>query len=126
MSSLVAIRLNYQKQEDVAKTQYNCFNIEIIGNFAYCLRPLIIIMKNNITDNIRMAAPDAIIVISKDRKIIAFNDAAERITGYKFRDIINTDFHYVLESRKFKYFTSCSQSRILFCSHQAMALLFFC
>ncbi|MFC1785018.1 sigma 54-interacting transcriptional regulator [Candidatus Neomarinimicrobiota bacterium] len=49
-------------------------------------------MKKNITDNIRMAAPDAIIVISKDRKIIAFNDAAERITGYKFRDIINTDF----------------------------------
>ncbi|MFC1527471.1 sigma 54-interacting transcriptional regulator [Candidatus Neomarinimicrobiota bacterium] len=49
-------------------------------------------MKKNITDNIRMAAPDAIIVISKDRKIIAFNDAAERITGYKFSDIINTDF----------------------------------
>ena len=55
-------------------------------------------MKKNITDNIRMAAPDAIIVISKDRKIIAFNDAAERITGYKFWDIINTDFKILFRS----------------------------
>ncbi len=54
---------------------------------------------NNITDsNIQMAAPDAIIVISNEGKIIAFNDAAERITGYKFRDIINNDFQILFSN----------------------------
>lgn len=54
----------------------------------------------NITtnENTSLAAPDAVIVISKDRKIIAFNDAAERITGYKLRDILNTDFQVLFRN----------------------------
>lgn len=35
------------------------------------------IMKNISNNHIQLAAPDAIIVVSKDRKIIVFNDAAE-------------------------------------------------
>ena len=55
-------------------------------------------MKNITDSNIQMAAADAIIVISNERKIIAFNDAAERITGYKSRDIINTDFQILFRN----------------------------
>jgi len=55
-------------------------------------------MENLTNSNIQLAAPDAIIVISKDHKIIAFNDAAERITGYKSRDVINSDFQLLFRN----------------------------
>ena len=55
-------------------------------------------MNNILNNQINMAAPDGIIVISKDRKIIVFNEAAERITGYKFKDIISTDFQILFRN----------------------------
>jgi len=55
-------------------------------------------MNNILKNQINMAAPDGIIVISKDRKIIVFNEAAERITGYKFKDIISTDFQILFRN----------------------------
>ena len=45
-----------------------------------------------------LAAPDAIIVIGHNRKIITFNEAAERITGYKTNDIIDTDFQILFRN----------------------------
>ncbi len=49
-------------------------------------------------NNIHLAAPDAIIVISQNRKIIAFNDTAERLTGYKYTEIINNDFQILFRN----------------------------
>jgi PAS domain S-box-containing protein len=56
------------------------------------------IMKNISNNQVHLAVPDAIIVISKDRNIIAFNNAAERLTGYKFKEIINTDFQILFHN----------------------------
>lgn len=56
------------------------------------------IMKNISNNQVHLAVPDAIIVISKDRKIITFNKAAERLTGYKFKEIINTDFQILFHN----------------------------
>lgn len=86
-----------REQITIAKLQYDCFNIEMLSNFILNKKRVKNIIVNN-TNDIHMAAPDAVIVISKDRKIIAFNDAAERITGYKFRDIINTDFQILFRN----------------------------
>ena len=56
------------------------------------------IMQEISNSKIQMAAPDAIIVISHDRKIVAFSEAAERVTGYKISDIINTDFQILFRN----------------------------
>lgn len=55
-------------------------------------------MKEISNNDIPLAAPDAIIVISQNRKIITFNEAAERITGYKIKDVINTDFQMLFRN----------------------------
>ena len=55
-------------------------------------------MENISNKKFVLAAPDAIIVISHNRKIITFNEAAERITGYKTNDIIDTDFQILFRN----------------------------
>ncbi len=55
-------------------------------------------MENISNNKIQLAAPDAIIVISRGKKIIAFNEAAERITGYKIRDVLDTGFQILFRN----------------------------
>lgn len=73
-----------------------------------------------IIDKNKVAAiiPDGIVVIGKDLKIIVFNEAASRISGYKNNDIVgrdskilfsnnSEDFDYILETlNKNKSFTN--------------------
>ena len=71
-------------------------------------KPFKTLMENISKNKILLAAPDAIIVISHDRKIITFNEAAERITGYKKNDIIHTDFQILFRNsdQDIKYLSS--------------------
>ncbi|MBN2366044.1 MAG: sigma 54-interacting transcriptional regulator [Calditrichaeota bacterium] len=43
------------------------------------------------------AVPDGIAAFNRDKKIIAFNEAAERLTGYSFDDIISKDVNFLFE-----------------------------
>ena len=45
----------------------------------------------------KMITPDGIIVISSEKKIIAFSQAASRITGYKEDEIILKDFNFLFK-----------------------------
>jgi len=43
-------------------------------------------------------APDGIIVINEKKKIIVFNEAAQRITGFKEQEIISQDYDFLFKS----------------------------
>lgn len=49
------------------------------------------------TNNYDIAVPDGISVISREGKIIAFNDAASRITGYKEKDVILKNYKLLFQ-----------------------------
>ncbi|MEZ4746816.1 MAG: sigma 54-interacting transcriptional regulator [Calditrichia bacterium] len=44
-----------------------------------------------------VVAPDGIIVIDRDKKIIAFNEAAQRITGFAEKEIIFRDYQFLFK-----------------------------
>jgi sigma-54 dependent transcriptional regulator, acetoin dehydrogenase operon transcriptional activator AcoR len=50
--------------------------------------------KNNKT----AIAPDGIIVINEKKKVIVFNEAAQRITGFKENEIISQDYDFLFKS----------------------------
>ena len=57
-------------------------------------------VKNIIKQNKEaMIVPDGIIVISMEEKIIVFNEAASRITGFTEDDIINKNFAELFKSK---------------------------
>ena len=57
-------------------------------------------MINILKNNFQIDTPDAIIVVNKNRKIIAFNDDAERMTGYNSKKIINKDIQILFKTSK--------------------------
>lgn len=44
--------------------------------------------------------PDGIVVINKDRKIIMFNEAASRISGYAEDEVIGKDFDFIFAKKR--------------------------
>lgn len=47
-----------------------------------------------------LVIPDGIAVISKDRRIIVFNEAASRITGFKDEEIVEQDYELLFRNSK--------------------------
>lgn len=54
-------------------------------------------MKNSFTSNInsKVFAPEGIVAINKDKKIILFNEAAGRITGFQIREVISKSIGFL-------------------------------
>ena len=51
--------------------------------------------SNKNEDELAFAAPDGIVAINKDKKIIAFSEAAQRLTGYHEENVIYKDFTFI-------------------------------
>lgn len=51
-------------------------------------------------NKIAFAAPDGIVAINKEKKIIAFSEAAQRLIGYHVDDVIFKDFSYIFGKSK--------------------------
>ena len=51
-------------------------------------------------DKIAFAVPDGIVAINKGKKIIAFSEAAQRLTGYHIEDVILKDFTFIFGKSK--------------------------
>lgn len=60
--------------------------------------------------------PDGIVVISKDEKIIVFNAAASRITGYSEEDVIGSKFDFIFAKKNSerKYIIESLEENIVF------------
>jgi len=60
--------------------------------------------------------PDGIVVISKDEKIIVFNAAASRITGYSEEDVIGSKFDFIFAKKNSerKYIIESLKDNIVF------------
>ena len=60
--------------------------------------------------------PDGIVVISKDEKIIVFNAAASRITGYSEEDVIGSKFDFIFAKKNSerKYIIESLEDNIVF------------
>jgi len=60
--------------------------------------------------------PDGIVVISKDEKIIVFNAAASRITGYSEEDVIGSKFDFIFAQKisERKYIIESLEDNIVF------------
>ena len=60
--------------------------------------------------------PDGIVVISKDEKIIVFNVAASRITGYSEEDVIGSKFDFIFAKKNSerKYIIESLEDNIVF------------
>jgi len=46
-------------------------------------------------NEIAFAAPDGIVAINKEKKIISFSEAAQRLTGYQVEDVISKDITFI-------------------------------
>ena len=68
---------------------------------------LVFIAQGNIENN-DLIVPDGIAVINWEGHIIAFNDAAQRITGYSEKDVILNNYNLLFEKTEdgIKYFLS--------------------
>jgi PAS domain S-box-containing protein len=56
-------------------------------------------MENTITQlkDFSSAVPDGIAAINREKKFIAFNEAAERLTGHSIDSVISRDFNFLFE-----------------------------
>lgn len=52
-------------------------------------------VMNEAEHNSKFLAPDGIIAVNRDNKIIVFNDAACRLTGYKTSDVISNQIDFI-------------------------------
>ncbi len=48
-------------------------------------------------DSNELYSPDGVVIIDKNKKIITFNEAARRITGYKKNEITLKDFNFLFK-----------------------------
>lgn len=64
----------------------------------------------------RMIIPDGVAVISADKNVIVFNEAASRITGYKENDIIGESFEilFSLDRNEGKYIEESLNNNVAF------------
>lgn len=63
-----------------------------------------------------LVIPDGIVVIGKDEKIIVFNEAASRITGFTEEDAIGNNFEFLFTKShtEKKYIIECLQKNLAF------------
>ncbi len=52
-----------------------------------------------LNNNISFAAPDGIIVINREKRIIVFNDSAQRITNFSEEEIISKNLSYLFSNK---------------------------